>query len=85
MSILGYSYLFSTNSLPNDKISDQPNLKDFADDKINVTYVMDFVMERVENIAGKGNGYQHFLLLPTILSKGLFVRVVKSQGCLVKS
>ena len=38
------------NSLPNDKILDQSNLKDVADDKINVTYVTNFVPGRVENI-----------------------------------
>ena len=42
---------------------------------------INFVMERVENIVGKGEhvGYLHFL---TIFSKGLFVRVVlKSRLC----
>ena len=40
--------------------------EDFADDKINMTYKMNFVLERVENIFGKGEnaGYQHFLLPP---------------------
>ena len=40
--------------LPNDKILDQSNLKDLADDQINVTYVTIFFLERVENIVGKG-------------------------------
>ena len=35
------------NSLPNDKILDQSNLKDVADDKINVTYETNFVLGRV--------------------------------------
>ena len=50
------------------KISDQSNLKDFADDKINVTYKMNLFMGRVENSVGKGEnaGYQHFLLFPQI-------------------
>ena len=54
------------NTLPNDKILDHPNLKDFADDKINVTCEMNFVLGRVENIVEKGEnaGYQHFLLFP---------------------
>ena len=54
------------NSLPNNKILEQFNLKDFAEDKISVTYVTNFVLGRVENIVGKGDnaGYQHFLLFP---------------------
>ena len=56
-------YFFFTgyyNSLPNDKIVDQSNLKDFADDKINVTfYKIKFVMGRIENIVKKeeNDGY----------------------------
>ena len=59
------------NSLPNDKILDQSNFKDFADDKINVTNKMNFVMGRVENIVGKGGnaGYQHFLLFSQCFQK----------------
>ena len=44
----------SFNSLPNNTILDQSNLKDLEDDKINVTYVTNFVLGRVENIVGKG-------------------------------
>ena len=82
------------NSLPNDKIVDQSKLKAFADSKINVTQKFKFVLGRVENIMGKGEnaGYQHFLLIPpafspcpTMFSKSFFLRVVKSQDCLVKS
>ena len=59
------------NSLSNEKILDQTNLKDFADNKIRVTYVMDFVMGRVENIVVKGEnaGHQHFLLFQQCFSK----------------
>ena len=64
-------------SLPNDTILDQSCLKDFADDKINVTYVMNFFRERVENFG--------FFFFPAMFSKGLFVRVVKSRDCVVKS
>ena len=42
------------NSLPNDRISDQSNLKDFEDKQINMAYVTNFVLGRVENIVGKG-------------------------------
>ena len=47
------------NTLPNNKMLDQSNSKDFADDKINVTYEMNFVMEKVENIVenGENAGY----------------------------
>ena len=59
------------NSLPNNKILDQSILKDFADDKINVTYVKNFVMERVENVGkGENAGYQHFSFSHNIF-KGL--------------
>ena len=39
-------------------------MKLFADDKINVSEKLKFVLERVENIVGKGEnaGYQHFIL-----------------------
>ena len=38
--------------------------KAFADNKINVTEKLKFVLVMVENIVGKGKnaGYQHFLL-----------------------
>ena len=42
------------------------NLTTFADDKINVTKKLKFVLGRVENIVGKGEnaGHQHFYLFP---------------------
>ena len=54
------------NSLPDDKVLDWSNLKAFADDKINETEKLKFVMGRIENIVGKGEnaGYQHFLFFP---------------------
>ena len=50
------------NSLPNDELK----WKALADDKINVTENLKLVLERVENVIGKGEnaGYQHFLLFP---------------------
>ena len=38
----------------------------FADDKINGTNKIKFVVERIENMVGKGKnaGHQHFLLFP---------------------
>ena len=41
------------NSLPNDKFLDGSKLQAFADNKINVTEKMKFVLERVEDIVGK--------------------------------
>ena len=41
--------------LPNDKILDWSKLIAFADDKINVTEKVDFVLGRVENIVGGEN------------------------------
>ena len=67
------------------KILDQSNLKDFADDKIKVTFVPNFVLGSIESIVGKGvnAGYQHFCFSHSV-SKELFVRVFKSQDCVVK-
>ena len=56
MDTVGY-----INSLPKRKnFLDQSNLKDFADDKINVIYKINFLMGIVENMVGKGEnaGYQ---------------------------
>ena len=53
------------NSLQSDKILDWSKFKAFADDK-NLAEKLKFVLERVENIVGKGENacYQHFLLFP---------------------
>ena len=42
------------NSLPNDKVLDRFKFKAFANDKINVTEKLNFVLGRVETIFGKG-------------------------------
>ena len=59
------------NSLPHNKILDSSKLKAFADDKLNATEKLKFVLGRVENIVGKGEnaGYQHFLLFPQCFQK----------------
>ena len=48
---------------------------------------IEFVFGRVENIVEKGEnaGYQHFLFFSKCFSKGLFLKVVKSRDCVVKS
>ena len=59
------------SSLPNNKILDWSKLKAFADDKIDVTEKLKFVLGRVGNIVGKGEnaGYQHFLVFPQCFQK----------------
>ena len=48
------------HSLPNDKFLDWSTLKALADDKINLTEKLKFVLGPVENIMGRGEnaGYQ---------------------------
>ena len=59
------------NSLPNNRILDWSKFEALADDKINVTEKLKFVLGRVENIMGKeeNSGYQHFLLFPQCFPK----------------
>ena len=54
-------------------------LKAFADNKINVTEKLKFVLDVVENIMGKGEnaGYQQFLLFPQCFPKASFSRSSK--------
>ena len=54
--------------------------------KINVTQKLKFVLERVENILGKGEnaGYKHFSPFPKIFSTAFFFWVVISRDCVVK-
>ena len=67
------------NSLPYGKISDWPKFKAFADDKINVTSKLKFVLGMEENIVGKGEnaGNQHFLLFPQCFKEAFFTEVLK--------
>ena len=75
------------NSLLNDKNLDAFELKAFAEDKINVTVKLKFGLRRVENIVGKVEKcwLPAFSPFPTMFSKDLCFRVVKSQDCVVKS
>ena len=52
----------------------------FADDQVNVTKKLKHVLERVENIVGKGEnaGYQHFLLFQQCFQKD-FLRLLKGE------
>ena len=56
--------LCSVNLLQNNEVFDWSELKAFADDKMNVTEKLKFVLVRVENVVGKGEnaGSKHFLL-----------------------
>ena len=67
------------NSLPNDKFSDWSKLKAFADDKINVIEKLKFVLNKVENLVGRGKnpGYQDFLLFPQCFQKAFSSWVLK--------
>ena len=58
-------------------------MKDFADDKMNVTQKLNFVLGRVENIVGKGEnaGNQHFLLFPQCFLP-FRKEISKFQSCL---
>ena len=57
--------------LPNNKFLHWFKLKELADEKINVTEKLKFVLRRVENMVGKGQnaGYQHFVLFPQCFQK----------------
>ena len=58
--------------LPKDKTLAESKLKAFANDKINKTENVKFVIGRIANIVGKGEncGYQHFLHFPECFHKG---------------
>ena len=67
------------DSLPNDTFLDLSKLKALADEKLNVTEKLKFVLGRIENIVGKGEnaGYQHFLLLLQCFQKASFSQSLK--------
>ena len=74
------------HSLPNNKFLEWSKLKAFADDKIKVAEKLKFVLDKVENIAGRGEntGYKHFLLFPQCFQEYYF-GVVKSRDYVVMS
>ena len=65
------------NPFPHDKILDWTKLKAFADYKLNVTKMVIFVFDRVENIVGNGEIACTISPFPTAFSKGFFPRRVK--------
>ena len=80
----------SFNSLPNDKFLDPTKFRAFADDNSNVTKMVIFLFDRVENIVGKGENavLQYFLLFQQCFQKAFsrFVKLcgegLKARGCL---
>ena len=72
------------NPSSNSKFLDRPNLKEVADDKINVTEKLKFVLRRVENTVGKGEnaGYHSiFSFSPQWFQKASFQGYQKLAMC----
>ena len=71
------------NPFPHDKILDQTELNAFADDKLTVTKMIIFVIDREENIVGKGEiAYiSNFFPFPQCFSKGFFPTHIKRYHC----
>ena len=69
------------NPLPMNKFLDWSKLKELADDKINVTEKLNFVLGRVENIVGKGEnaGQQRFLLFLQCFQNPSFPGLLKVE------
>ena len=76
----------TTDSLPYDKFLDWSKLNALADNKINVTEKLKFVLGRMEKHHGKRRKcwLPAFSPFPIMFSKDLFVRVVKSRDCVLK-
>ena len=72
-------FYYDFTSLPNNKIMDWSKLKAFADNKLNATVKLKFVLEWIENIVGKGENadFQHFLLYPQSFQKASFLGLLK--------
>ena len=83
MFILNHQGIF--NSLPNDKILNYFKFKAYADDEIDVTQKMEFILGRVENIVGKGENAGIFSSFLTMFSKILFFMVIKTQDLVIES
>ena len=67
------------NPFPKGKILDLSKFKAFADNKIDLSKKLIFVLARIENIVGNGEnaGNWHFLLFPNVF-KSLFYQSFKS-------
>ena len=74
--------------LLDDKILDWSKLKSFADNNLKVVKMPIYVLDRVENIVGKGVNAglpAFFFFFPTLFSKALLSMVIRSQHCFGKS
>ena len=85
LSFVFYDYCILTK-LPNVKSLYLPKFIAIADDRINVTETLTFVLGREENIIGKRRKIwlPAFSLFPTMFSKGFFFQVIKSHNFVVK-
>ena len=75
------------NPIIDDKFFDRTKFKAVADDKIDVAKTMLSVFDQIEKHWGKERkGWlRAFSPFPTMFSKCLFFRVIKSWDCVVKS
>ena len=75
--------IFPLNPFP---FFDSSKLKEFADDNFKFDENERKLLKRVENTVGKGEiaRYEQFLLFPTVFSKELYCRHVKTRACLEK-
>ena len=71
---------------PKRQILDTSKLKEFADDNFKSDINGRKFSKQVENNVGKGEIARHeqFLLFPTVFSKGLYCRHVRTRPCLGK-
>ena len=74
------------STLPNDKKYDQFEFKEFEDNKLNITKKLKFVLGKSRKQCRKRRKcwLPAFSPFPTMFSRGLFIRVVKSKACVVK-
>ena len=72
---------FCFNPSPDNTISDESKLKEFADDNLNTNKRLKFTLKRVENIVGKGEMLvtSHFLLFPQCFQKASSVGSLKVE------
>ena len=73
-------------TLPKRQILDSSKQKEFADDNFRFDENGRKLSKRVENTVEKGEiaNYEQFLLFPTVFSKDLYCRHVKTRACLGK-
>ena len=70
-------------SLTNNQLLGWSKSKAFTDNKIDMTETLKFALGRAENIVGKGENV--FSPLPTMFSKGCFLRFSKKLDCVMKN